>query len=374
MHLAVLPKLRPKRLIGDESEYATVEPPNVPWIRVPGQRWLIQGALRFTAHPVWLNIGLSILTIAILAGYCALHFGAPAAIFVVIAMLFSVERIVLSHHLWPDIGLGLVLVCVSLLAASNLASAPVLVAVLAAMALTLRIEAAALCVVASLSPVLTSTGTGWVTIVPALICATAVVALSVRAKLLHGIFWFDTTVPFNWRVAQKSVAMPDAPLNQVMRSVAEGSSNPAQPGRAMAHLPVLLSRIRTYIGAETFIRQSLLRDNRAEYADANWLDANHLIRLNLKYGFTFLVVMFLIFSPLMPISIWVTFSAVVILYTAVQTRSRYRMVVLPTMVLGIAHGLQTLIEKPDLNAMWPGFIATLLALVILKLAPERREF
>ena len=373
--------LHPKALVGDEAEYAADSPPKTPWIRVPGQRWLIRGAMqiagdRLDRHGRWATGLISSLGVAIAVTYVAYFAGGWAAVWTLILFLLVGERAVLALHLWPDIAIGVLALCAVLLMQSATPVAFVGLGVVAALALCLRIEMAALGGVAAVAPFVGSLPVGWDSFLPAMIVLAMAAALANSARRAHGTWLFDTSFSFNLAIEHAAALQPSHSTHALMKATSQRKAfnSPAPKAAPIpARIMQVLTRLRVLLGAESFVTQGLLTNNRPEYRTRFVLGGFRAEFFLLQYGFTAIFMLFCTLSLRMPVivlgSVWVG----IFLYAGLQTRSRYRMVLLPTMILGIGLGLGDVFRTGLDRDLLLGAALAVICAALLILAPKRAE-
>ncbi|WP_299304214.1 hypothetical protein [uncultured Litoreibacter sp.] len=391
LQLFALRRLAPQRLVGDEAEYLRIAnggPRSTVWVRVPLGAALLRpfrhwaaadqiGAARLA------NSAVSSLSVG-LAAWCAFQAGGLAAgVLAGALLLISVERCILAIHLWPDILLGLWLLLFSQ-AMRDPGSLPdmAVLGVIAALGFLTRVDFLALAVVAVLLAALQDTAFWPSLCLVAGPTAAAVVGLSLWNGKRHGIWAPDTTARFNLAVAATEATHPQlttAALMQKTLAAARGGTGggtpPDQPVEgllrvAVGSLGLARRRLATLTGPETFVRQSLMSGNRAGYGPSHRVHIGGVIGLNLTGWSSCLLLAYLLTFHQHPPMLNLLIIVVVAVQSAVQTRSRYRMSLLPVLSTNVAVAI---CSGGAALPSWPGLMLALLFLGLLATTQPRAE-
>lgn len=390
--------LRPSRLVGDEVEYlrpvrrigADGPVGGAPWVRVPLHGWLMrtltQGVMRGVdrgrdkgrAVPGrMLTSACAALAVWVAVGWLAQHASPTIALAALVLLCLSAERAVLALHLWPDAAIGL---CWSLFAVALIApDGPdaITLAVVGAVALGLRIEGAVLCGIAVVAPLVGPSpdpaGAG----VAAVIVAASVALWMAMNRWFAGTWRLDTTTAFNLTVFRLDAARPDASIRQGMKAALRvhgpsGETAPPRPELRRA-LPRLAARLRLLLGPETFVTERLLARNAPGYTASERLQTLGLWRGNLRYGFTALAILAGVGLPLAPLPLIVLTLLSVCIYSALLTRSRYRMAIMPLLAMAGGAGWSRAMSDGTLLGLMPGAAGVLVLAVLLARAPVLSE-
>ena len=346
--------LKPQKLVGDESEYlrlANGKRDNTLWVRVPlgaaplwfFRRWPI--ARQTTAGRAVISF-VSSVTVG-LTTWFAFRAGGPAAALTAGTLaLLCVERGVLAIHLWSDIGLGLWLLLLSevMRNASSLPDMAMIGGIVAVGVLT-RIDFLAAWGVAILFAVFQDTAL-WPTICfvagPTVI---AVAGLTLLHGMRHGVWAPDTSLLFNISVAVTEARHPEMTTQDLMhttvarrrqgQSVFVPSDSKSEVWLGPA-LYLLLRRLVVLLGPETFVRHNLLNKRLAGYRPFHLSLKHGGTGANLSFWFSAVFLAFLLLSSQITLEISLLVMAVVMTQAAVQTRSRYRMSLLPVLATNVA--------------------------------------
>jgi hypothetical protein len=387
LHLTLGARLRPSKSIGDEVEYLrpnTNSPHRALWVRVPLHLCFVRLSNRFVGAQVAVPL-VSLASIGVATEVVAHAAGPAAAIATAIMLLLSVERLVLSMHLWPDISMGLVVLLAGLLLCDYSSDNMALLALVAAVGLGLRIEGAVLCLVAALLPLTLENLTALQLLTPMLIIGSAASLYCLLNRLIHGRWALDTTLGFNLRIARLELNDPTAPVTTLMNTALHSySTTPPTPEPMPPHVAPALaratiqffSRMKSILGPETFVSQNLVQNNRPEYANPDFLYPPAFCSLMLRYGFTLSFLGTLLVVPFAPPPLAALLLGATFVYSGIQTRSRYRMALLPLMAVVFGLGAVELVQNPTGRDLLAGLIlvSALLALLIFaRLRQERPE-
>ncbi|AXS42017.1 hypothetical protein [Breoghania sp. L-A4] len=255
-------------------------------------------------------------------------------------------------HLWPDILLGFWLLLFSVILQRTGTPADIVcLGTIAALGFATRVDFAALPLFGAVYWI--AQGADPVTVSAGVIGPTVAVAalLSVVNGRRHGIWAPDTTVLFNLRVAATELRHPQASTGALMRMTVKshadrlGSRGPdtaagaplAPPCRRARLVPGLwFRRLITLTGQETFVRHTLIQMSAAGYAPIASRLVAQLIDTNLRLWFPVLCGAFVLYGRQMPAATVALVAVMIALQSLVQTRSRYRMAVLPVIAANVA--------------------------------------
>lgn len=382
LQVMVARRLRPSRYVGDEAEYclkAAELRKKRPWIRVPLYRGVVQAWVRLGNARVGTSV-MSLGTVVLAVWFVQAQAGALAAVLTAIMLVLNIERMVLALHLWPDTVLGLLVLAMGILLHGYSATTAVPLAIIAAIAQGIRIEAAAYCVFAALCPVVLSGVPVGMQGMPALVCLTAAAGYTAYNGFIHNKWRLDTTVGFNIAVAKTELSTPDASVSALMKqTVATQNGVKAAPGAAgslWVMLAQAVGRAKSLLGPETFVSQRLMQTNGPGYADPDWLMQPGIMRGWLRYGTTagFLATLFVLPSALEAMGAMAAmFGFATLLYCGLQTRSRYRMVLLPLQAVLFGFGAAETWANPALPHILAGFGLIAVFLAVLIFARSRNE-
>ncbi len=382
----LLIRLRPRRLVGDEGEYVNTANrtlKNRVWLRVPlfaGIPWLA-GQLSADHQVTGARIIVSLISataVGLASWYACREAGPFAGLFAGLALVFSIERAVLSIHLWPDTALGLCLLLFSIFlgAGSGLYFGIVLGAVAAAGFLT-RFDFFILTPFAAIATIVDGPPSVWSLAAitgPTLLAASL---LTLRNGRVHGIWAPDTTWAFNLRVAVLEANQPGGTIDVLMAAAARQVEDPGVRddhraplrhfasitcGRPLAVLAQVLQRLHTLMGPETFVSETLIDQSRAGYRPLPNGGATRFALINLKAWVPVVFLLFIAVSPMLEPALLALVALVVATQVVAQTRSRYRMALLPLLAAQSAVGLAA---RADPDRPTAGLIASVaLALVM----------
>ena len=379
LQVLVARRLRPTRFVGDEGEYClkTAElRKKKPWIRVPLYRVLVQAWILLGYPRVGTSV-MSLMAVGLAVGFVQAQAGGLAAVLTAILLVVNIERMVLALHIWPDILLGLLLVGMGVLLHHYSATTAIPLAVVAAIALGVRIEAAAYCALAGLCPLLLADASAIKQVMPALICLAAAIGYTAYNGIAHGKWRLDTTVGFNVAVAKTELSAPEASVSALMkRTVATQNGvdpGPVDEGSLKTVLAQAFGRTKSLLGPETFVSQRLMQTNGPGYVDPDWLAQPGIARSWLRYGTTvgFLATLFVL--PSAPVKMAVLFGFATLLYCGLQTRSRYRMVLLPLQAVLFGLGAAQCMSDPSLLHILAGLGLDAMLIAVLVFARSRNE-
>lgn len=342
----LLRDLAPARLVGDESEYLAVslgQRADGLWIRVPLFRAILWPVRVSPLSPRLFMSGLNALVCGAAVTYSGHLAGPLAAAVTAVLLCSSLERALLSCHVWPDTLMGGVLLLLA--AILGQAETPVdwaLAGSVIALAVLIRIDFTALVL----------TGTGLILTSPSLEMASLAgllgppVTVLLATTLHNGLRWSvwapDTTLAFNLRVARIELgAPPGTPIATLMRAAAAGRNSLSDTAhhRIGSHrlLPRiglrLIRRVQTLIGAETFCSQALLTANAPGYRTDSRIRSSRLARLIIRYHFLAVGLALIVSWPILDPTAGLVIVTMAAVFSLVQTRSRYRMALLPVMAV-----------------------------------------
>ena len=228
-------------------------------------------------------------------------------------------------------------------------------AIVATIGLGVRIEAALLCLLAVVLPLTLADVVMSTKLVPTMICLGGASCYCLYNRLTMGQWNLDSTTRFNLRVARLGLADPAAPISTLMRNAVRTynyTGATAEPVLALKEKPrsrvinQFFSRLKTLLGAETFVSQNLLQNNRAGYTNPQDLHHSSWGGWALRYGFTLSYMATLLVLPFAPFALTGLLICATLVYAGVQTRSRYRMVLLPLMSVVFGMGTIELVRDP----------------------------
>jgi hypothetical protein len=387
--LALLLLLAPRRLTGDEREYARADKPRH-WVRVPGYGAFVRACMRLSrsagaappgarAFPARLINGAVGAGAVGLAVYAAGALGgALAAGLAALLLLVSVERALLAVHLWPDTLLGLAVLAFALLSMQSGPEAFAGIALVVGLSVAIRIDSLVLLPAAAILAFLG----GPQGLAPSLIgAAVALVLATFYNRARFGVSAPDTTFAYNAAVWVHDRAAQDAPTEALQRAAGatlrgDGVA-PARPDvRLRDRLAGLTARLATLLGRETFLSDRLLdrTGNLARYRPGGQRRVRRWLGLALRWTTTVQMLLAVAVLPqtdpalAVPLGLGLTASALV------ATRSRYRVAYLPVMAVATAVALAGLVEGGiAVSALSAGGLAALALAVFLAAIPARRE-
>ena len=370
--------LAPRILVGDEVEYMGGGPPSTVWVRVPGQGWLVRMAQHLLPLPHaggarLVTVLMSLATIVLAVWFVQDQVGPVGAVITAVILLTSLERLILACHLWPDIPMGALLLCAGILIVSD--GSDVSLALIASLAVAIRIEALALCALASALPVLKGIEDG-ADFVPALICLTALAALTGVNRCRYGVWVLDSTASFNFAIARKEAFLTGADVLTLMRDTLNdhrGLQVQKHRASALRHSALAIVRLRVILGPESFVSQGLLATNRPNYKAPRVL-LRPPWREWLLYGFSTSTGFCLLFAAYVPLPLLLLLLGASLIYALVQARSRYRMALLPLLAVCCGLGGANALTDPDPQRFLLGLGLCAVFLLFLWAIPPRHEF
>lgn len=374
--------LRPQNLVGDEHEYGFPAKPTstLPFVRVPGQRWFVVFSAMIL--PGRNAIGARILTSAIsllTLGMATLHvetnFGPGPAIATALVFLLSIERAVLALHLWPDIAMGLLWLGTALLMARHSADSLLPLAIIAAVALILRIDGLAIGVVATIFACTLDDVSLAARLTPLSFCLATALIIILYHRLTKGQWTLDSTLRFNLAVARNETALKTASLSKLMRYTSIATRDQSAPlSWNWSRLAWdFARRLKSLMGPDTFVSQNLLLTNKPAYANTGVILAAPRKLANLRFGFSASFGAMLMFVFFVPSALLVVLAVTVLVFGAVQTRSRYRMGMLPLVAVILGTGLGGFLQSASVTGLSAGAILALLFVLLMVVLPERQE-
>jgi len=397
VQMAVLRFLRPDRLVGDETEYmaaAKGEKSNSVWIRVPFMFWIGRCA-RF-AFPDVDDLGfrlsisaVSALTTGMVVTTAYMISGVQAAILVSCFLLLLVERIVLACHIWPDtvLGLWLTAFCILLLITDNPVALGIM-GILAAIAFLTRFEYLVLSLLGWLLVVFKGVSIGDSTLFLLFPTIVALTLLCLYNRWKYATWWPDTTFIFNIAVSKLESDKPDLKIEQLMqhtlghfRQVNSATLSeqyqliPNKWGGVVGLFKGVIKRHISLLAQETFLERFFWKNSNPVYQGTIADGMRYFFLPTLRWGFTALCVVCLFVMPLMIAKgevLWML--PVLCMYISAsffQTRTRYRVAFVPTMVLFAALGLQE-INRFETEMYW-GLVNVTLFIILISIVKPRQE-
>lgn len=392
----------PVKRVGDESRYikcgARADPysPEL-FLRVPLMAWLSKQAHRYSSHPEHMlrsatNVAstVTILASMISAGILG---GTQASLLIGLLLVFMPGRIILSHHIWPDIWLGLwlSLACLILVwPGLSLNLSAVLLGTVAALAFVTRFDALLIAPFAGFALAPLSIWQWAFILLPTLVIF---VALSIRNARRYQIPWPDNTWMFNIMITageteQKQTARMQ--VNDEVRKVVVIWNQLTHPDRfntGIASLRKLVERpvralfgvfLRLWasMGPDSFVLQRLLPPSGLAYPDIS----GHFLRvlqISLKLAFpifaSMIILALLVSRSPAPDFLWPTLA--VAAATLIHNRTRYRQAWLPGAALLLvsaasAPGFWSKLLSVESATAWLVGIGLAVALIRLRVRPE----
>ena len=390
--------------VGDENGYVTCgsrPDPYAPglFLRVPLMAWLSKQAHRFSDHPEHTLRSAShvVSMLSIIASmFSAQLLGGPVATLVVGVLLTLMPgRIILSHHLWPDVWLSLwlSLSCLVLVYPDLTPEMrALLLGSIAALAFLTRFDALLL---APLSGVALTPPSLWLWLLILLPTLTVFALLSIRNFRRYQIPWPDNTWMFNLMVsAAETDSKQSGPVlieHGVAKAVTDWSALSydhrtrssmigvyrlfLSPGKTLWGL---LTRFWASLGPDSFVLHRLLPPVGEGYPDIP-VGFNRILTLALVLAFPLFVsttlLALLVSKPAMPIFLWPTLA--VAFGSLIHNRTRYRQAWLPgaALVLATAVGepdFWTRISSSESTLAWLISIGMASALIMFRVRPDVR--
>jgi len=360
--------LGPVVSIGDEDDYiscGTQADPYKPrgFLRLPLMAWLSIQANRYSDHPEqWLRSATSAAsTITILVSMVSAQVvvGTQASLLIGLLLVFMPGRIILSHHIWPDIWLGLwlSLACLILVwPGLSLNQAAILLGMVAALAFMTRFDALLLAPFAGFGLMPLSFWQWTFILLPTLV---VFVALSLRNARRYQIPLPDNTWMFNMMIAAGETEQKRATEVKIEPEVGkaykvwkqQGHSGRFSSGvaslRKLATRPVraftgLLLRVWASLGPDSFVLQRLLPPLGRAYPEISER-FNHGLQIALKFAFPIfasaMVLAMLVAKLPAPAILWPTLALA--MATLIHNRTRYRQTWLPGAALLLVSTVST---------------------------------
>jgi hypothetical protein len=272
----------------------------------------------------------------------------------------------LAIHLWPDTLMGLCLLAFAIAIAAP--DGMLWIGTLAAVGFLIRVDFTVLAVFAVVHALVAFPGSPGALAAAVLPTMLAAAAMALHNKRKHGIWSPDTTFQFNLAVASTEAAFPRAPTQELMlrttrRVSAEGDEQRDTVARPLPLATARLGfrRLVTLVGKETFVLQKLLVAPSPVYAGRFSPRVATLVLASTRLWFSIVFIAFVLFSPAIPREILALVACVVFVQSAVQTRSRYRMAVLPVMAVYVAMAAVT----PGVPAISAGSVMLALCAAVL---------
>ena len=390
--------------VGDENGYikcGALADPYIPgqFLRVPLMAWLSKQAHRYSSNPEYmLRSATSVAsTVSILATMLSAQFlgGVQAAFLIGLLLVLMPGRIILSHHIWPDIWLGLwlslaCLILVSPELPSNLRA--LLLGTVAALAFITRFDALLLAPFVGFGMAPLSI-LHWILILaPVLIIF---IGLSLRNARRYQIPWPDNTWMFNVMIADGEAKREQAGRFQVpheVQIVLAEWKNLTQQGRlasSLASLRRLLARpVRAFwgvllrlwasLGPDNFVLHMLLPPEGTAYPEISER-LHHGLQSVLIFAFPMFasatVLAFLVAGPPAPLILWPTLALAV--GSLIHNRTRYRQAWLPGAALLLISamsepGFWPTLLSAESTVEWVVSVGLALALIRFRIRPDTR--
>jgi hypothetical protein len=369
--------LGPAVKIGDESGYVkcgALADPYCPgqFLRVPLMAWLSLQAHRFSSNPErFLRLATSLasaMTILISMLSAQMIGGVQAALLIGLLLVFMPGRIILSHHIWPDIWLGLWLSLACLLLiypdlSFNLRALSL--GTVAALAFLTRFDALLMAPFAGIALVPLPFQSWVVILLPTLVMFAV---LSIRNARRYGIPWPDNTWMLNLMIAAGETWQEKAAGIEVQRQVLKVFADWSKLTQAdrqsvgFVSLATLLKRpvqaisgvfLRLWagLGPDSFVLQRLLPPIGKAYPG---ISRRILPGLQIALNFAFpifislTILALLVAGPPAPVILWpglALFAA-----TLINNRNRYRQAWLPAAAL-------LLVSAMSAPGFWPALLS-----------------
>jgi len=395
LQLSVRRVLGPMKMVGDENGYiacgAQVDPyrPEM-LLRVPLMAWLSKQAHRYSSNPErFLRSATSLasmVTILVTMVSARITGGDAIAILVGLILVFMPGRLVLSHHIWPDIWLGLwlSLFCLVLVYPDLPPGLRAqLLGLVAALAFMTRFDALLLAPVTAFG-VAPMAPWDWVFILsPTLL---VFMVLSIRNAHRYRIPWPDTTWMFNLMIAAGETGQESASkvlVDQEVFKTATAWNQLSDPDRfatsitsirRLLALPTraivgMFLRLWASIGPDSFVLHRLLPPTGCAYPEISE-------RLNRGLGIA-LVLVFPVFISAALLALLVADQPVaVIIWPTIafgvtslfHNRTRYRQAWLPGAALLLVttictQGFWAMLLSPGSIIKWVACVGLALALI-----------
>ena len=354
--------------VGDEGGYIScggqVDPycPKV-FLRVPLMAWLSRQSHRDSSNPERsLRFATSVASAAtILVSMVSAQIlgGFQGSLLIGLLLVVMPERIILSHHIWPDIWLGLwlSLACLILVwPGLSLNLSIMLLGVVAALAFMTRFDALLLAPFVGFGLMPLSFWQWMFILLPTLF---VFAGLSIRNARRYKIPWPDNTWMFNLMIAAGETEQKRAEQIRIQREVGKAfvvwnqQSHPDRftsgvaSFRKLAARPVraftdLLLRVWASLGPDSFVSQRLLPPIGRAYPEISGR-FNHGLHIALRFAFPIFVsatcLAILVGELPAPAILWPTLALAVA--TLIFTRTRYRQAWLPGAALLLVSTVST---------------------------------
>ncbi len=363
--------------IGDEYGYISCGGQADPYrpkafLRAPLMAWLSKQSHRYSTRPEQtLRLATSVAsatTILVSMISAQILGGTQASLLIGFLLVFMPGRIILSHHIWPDIWLGLwlSLVCLILVwPGLSLNQIAVSLGMVAALAFITRFDALLLAPFTGFGVMPLSFWQWMFILVPTLI---VFAGLSIRNARRYKIPWPDNTWMFNMMIAAGETEQKRADQIRIEREVGKAFvvwNQQSQPDRfssgvasfrKLAARPVraftgLFLRLWASLGPDSFVSQRLLPPMGLAYPEISGR-FNHGLQFALKFAFPVFasatVLAMLVAKSPAPAFLWPTLALAAA--TLIHNRTRYRQTWLPGAALLLVSALST-----------PGFWSKLLS-------------
>ena len=377
--------------VGDEYGYISCGEQADPYhpeafLRVPLMAWLSKQSHRHSSNPEQtLRLAVSIASAAtILVSMVSAQIlgGFQGSLFIGLLLVVMPGRIILSHHIWPDIWLGLwlSLACLILVwPGLSLNLSIILLGLVAALAFMTRFDALLLApfVGFGLMPL-----SFWQWVFILLPTMVVFAGLSIRNARRYKIPWPDNTWMFNMMIAAGETELKRAEQIRIQREVGKTfvvwkqQSHPDRftsgvtSFRKLAARPVraftgLLLRLWASLGPDSFVLQRLLPPTGRAYPEISGR-FNHGLHIALRFAFpifvsaTFLAL--LVGKLPVPAIVWPTLALAVA--TLIHNRTRNRQAWLP----GAALLLVSVVSTPEFWLKLPSVESTVAWLLAISLA------
>lgn len=372
--------------IGDEKEYldrAGKDDPHAPdlYLRMPGfvtlTRWLTGGGVK-PNRARWLSYGGVMLANAMTASLAVAMGGSP--IVVALALLLGLEFAIFALRLWPEPLLTVAHIAILwvLIAAPPGFPAALAMGLVVAFALWIRLEQLVLLPAVGVVWLLSENPVGpaqWLALVSPAAFMVALVSLRNRAR--YGSFWPDTTWRFNANLAVHEatfgphVVHIESSIRETVRRAR--NDQPAGTGRfgvAMVGSLVLgaLRRMIAFVGKDTFVRDRLLPPRGRGFANVRGLP---FFEVWLRWGYPSLVASAVVaawFAGNWPMYL-IPAVALFLACTLFHSRTRYRQLLVPALVLWLADSVSRL-EVGLSVTVWTFLALMVIALGALSLREE----
>lgn len=379
--------LAPQRYIGDEKEYYSgpfARRGDGIWVRVPLFQILLWPSRWGWINPRFLVSVFCSLICGLATWYASFLAGPMIAAATLAILCLSMEGRLLSVHLWPDSLLGgMLLAFVAVTAHANTAVDWGLAGTVAAIALLVRIDFTVL-VLVGLGLIIGEWALDWAHVAAFLAAPLFAIALwTLHNGLKWGIWLPDTTVLFNLRVAKVELQADAGTRTADLMAKTEQQTRlpPSQRSKVRFSLILvkgpftLIRRLQCLLGAETFCSQKLIWKNQAQYKGGSGLLRNWFFLQTLKWHFTVVILTTLMFLTTIESRILVILGSMILTFVLIQTRSRYRAALLPT--LAVFCPIQVLdalsrTESVSVNWAWSGLFVVG-ALVVIAFPGAKTE-